>query len=80
MAGGLRPFGAHVDMVSKVVHWPEFPGLSWCNLMNSDPAEASSSDGCASQRSNEGADQIRGGRRAATSTEARTLMASYDLR
>lgn len=42
-----------------------------------DPAEASSSDGCAS---NEGADQIRGGLRAATNTEARTLMASYDLR
>ena len=32
MAGGLRQFGAHVDMVSKVVHWPEVPGLSWCDI------------------------------------------------
>ena len=44
--------------------------------MHSDPAEASSGDGCAS---NKGADQIQGGLRA-TNTEARTLMASYDLR
>ena len=35
MVGGLRP----EDMVSKVVCWPEFPGLSWCNLTYSDKKE-----------------------------------------